>query len=635
MDTGESDKEENHVLPELGHFLLILAAVIAFVFPWTILYGVLKGRPAFTGLWRPAVLTVFAGLTLSLFSLAYAFLTNDFSVTYVSENSNSYLGTFYKIAAVWSSHEGSMLLWIWLISCWTTLFALLTKESEEVKAPAVASALLIIGLLSLFLVFTSNPFARQLPMVPAEGKDLNPILQDIGMIFHPPLLFWGYAGISLSFAFSIGCLLRRQLTPASLNSLTKISVIAWGFLTAGNVLGSWWAYNELGWGGWWFWDPVENSSFIPWLLASAQLHAFLLARKRHKLCKSVLFIPIAAFTVSLIGTFIVRSGVIQSVHAFASDPNKGLFLIAITVLMALPTLILFARNAVFFKGDTSEINAYDAAVSMAVMILSAAAAVVLFGTVFPLIYQGFGLGSLSVGAPYFNSIFAPLTIAAALLISGFTLFRQRAAAVAAVIAVSAASSAAIFFFLHPKEEIMTAFAVFACAMLFLSLITEALIKHVGQNWFAFLAHLGIAVSMVGVIGDTQFQQEALVRMGPGYGRPLGDFIFVYDRTDKVDSKSFYADEGRIIVLDKDEKEITELRPQRQTFKSNGMQMTHASISHGLFCDLYVSMGNQLSAEEYLMRLNIKPMMIWLWLGGLLMIFGLFFARTFRREKDLS
>uniref|UniRef100_UPI00272BEF7D cytochrome c-type biogenesis CcmF C-terminal domain-containing protein n=1 Tax=uncultured Parasutterella sp. TaxID=1263098 RepID=UPI00272BEF7D len=402
-----------------------------------------------------------------------------------------------------------------------------------------------------------------------------------------------------------------------------------------NVLGSWWAYNELGWGGWWFWDPVENSSFIPWLLASAQLHAFLLARKRHKLCKSVLFIPIAAFTVSLIGTFIVRSGVIQSVHAFASDPNKGLFLIAITVLMALPALILFARNAVFFKGDTSEINAYDAAVSMAVMILSAAAAVVLFGTVFPLIYQGFGLGSLSVGAPYFNSIFAPLTIAAALLISGFTLFRQRAAAVAAVIAVSAASSAAIFFFLHPKEEIMTAFAVFACAMLFLSLITEALIKHVGQNWFAFLAHLGIAVSMVGVIGDTQFQQEALVRMGPGYGRPLGDFIFVYDRTDKVDSKSFYADEGRIIVLDKDEKEITELRPQRQTFKSNGMQMTHASISHGLFCDLYVSMGNQLSAEEYLMRLNIKPMMIWLWLGGLLMIFGLFFARTFRREKDLS
>ncbi|WP_289163538.1 cytochrome c-type biogenesis CcmF C-terminal domain-containing protein, partial [uncultured Parasutterella sp.] len=351
--------------------------------------------------------------------------------------------------------------------------------------------------------------------------------------------------------------------------------------------------------------------------------------------KSVLFIPIAAFTVSLIGTFIVRSGVIQSVHAFASDPNKGLFLIAITVLMALPALILFARNAVFFKGDTSEINAYDAAVSVAVMILSAAAAVVLFGTVFPLIYQGFGLGSLSVGAPYFNSIFAPLTIAAALLISGFTLFRQRAASAAAVIAVSAASSVAIAFFLHPKDPIMTAFAVFSCAMLFLSLITEALTKRAGQNWFAFLAHLGIAVSMVGVIGDTQFQQEALVRMGPGYGRPLGDVIFVYDRTDKVDSKSFYADEGRIIVLDKNEKEITELRPQRQTFKSNGMQMTHAGISHGLFRDLYVSMGNQLSAEEYLMRLNIKPMMIWLWLGGLLMIFGLFFARTFRREKDLS
>ena len=568
------------MLPEFGHFLLILAAVIAFVFPWTILYGVLRKPPAFTGLWRPAVLTVFSGLTLSLFSLAYAFLTNDFSVTYVSENSNSYLETFYKIAAVWSSHEGSMLLWIWLISCWTTLFALLTNESEEVKAPAVASALLIIGLLSLFLVFTSNPFARQLPMVPAEGKDLNPILQDIGMIFHPPLLFLGYAGISLSFAFSIGCLLRRQLTPTSLNSLTKISSIAWGFLTAGNVLGSWWAYNELGWGGWWFWDPVENASLLPWLSATALLHSLSLTRQRGIFRHWSLLLAIVTLMLSLLGTLIVRSGILVSVHAFALDNVRAVPLFSLFALISLASLALYGWRArdggpvVRFSGLSREML-----ILATLLLFCAVLLIVLVGTLYPMIYGLLGWGRLSVGAPYFNRATLP----------------------------------------------------FALLMLVV-IVLATFVSGKRARLPTLLAHAGVLLFAAGIVVSSVSRQEISLNLQPGQQVTLAGYTFRFERLD-LQAKGNYTSEKAIVALFDHQQRIGELTPERRFYEARRQQMMEPSIRWNGIHDWYAVMGEKTGADRYAFRLYVQSGVRWIWGGGLLMIAGALLSGWWGRKRD--
>lgn len=623
------------MIPELGLFLLGLAACLSLFAPVSVFYGMRTHNSYLEDFWKPVVWLTFFSLTGSIVCLLYAFLTDDFSVAYVANHSNTSLEVFYKISALWGSHEGSMLVWIWLISLWQLVGSFTAKDDEDFRSGMQGTMMAIIGLLCLFLLLTSNPFERILPLVPPEGKDLNPILQDIGMIFHPPMLFMGYAGLTFCFAATVSILLGKIFTKRRIDLLLCYSCWTWVFLTGGNVLGSWWAYNELGWGGWWFWDPVENSSFVPWLLVTAQIHALLLARWKNQLLKTSLFLCLCAYATSLLGSFIVRSGVIQSVHAFASDPNRGVFLLVISVLILLPAVILFStRSGEICKVKEEPIFTQDIIVTLGTWLVAAAALCVLVGTLYPLFYETMGWGTLSVGAPYFNTIFAPMTILAAVLIGAAQFSNSKRLSLLAALVFSIVIALSVALLTDCNDPIMTGGGVFAAAWILISGIRYGFVAH--RNWFALIAHLGIAVSIMGVVGDTQYQQEALVRMGPGQGRPLGDVIFVYDETKKVDHKSYYADEGQVFILDKDENEIGLLQPQRQVFKSNGMEMTAAGISHGFFRDLYVSMGNKLSNDEYLVRLAIKPLVSWIWIGGLIMILGAFIGglvRRFSRRKS--
>lgn len=581
---------------------------------------------------KPALLVTFLCLTICLIALGWSLITNDFSVAYVANNSNTWLDTVYKIAALWGSHEGSFLFWLWTISAWASFYALLVGYEEQLNRKTLAVILATIGLLGFILVFNSNPFERLLPLVPPEGKDLNPILQDIGLILHPPMLFMGYSGLALCFAFSVSSLVNGSLSESSIRQLSMMSVITWLFLTAGNILGSWWAYNELGWGGWWFWDPVENSSFIPWLFVTAQLHALVLTRFNSKLAGTVILLCLLGFAVCLLGTFIVRSGIIQSVHAFASDPNRGTMLLIVSLILFVPAFGLYLFRARKFKtaGDLTSLN--ELMLVFAVILISIAGICVLFGTVYPLIYEFFTGGVISVGAPYFNSIFAPMVVFAAVLIGLTQLKNTNILYWSLSFIISLVLSIYFVFFTNCKNSIYTVSGVFAASWIICSFFANCLTKQKYRNWFALLAHVGLAISIIGTVGDTQYQSESLTRLGPGLGHPLGDYIFVYEETKKVETPSYFADEAQIRVLDKNEKPLLLLQPQRQTFRSNGMQMTSAGISHGFFKDLYVSMGNQLSPTEYLVRINIKPLVSWIWAGGIIMMLSALFSPLWTRQR---
>lgn len=587
--------------------------------------------PAMMRLTCIGILAQFALLLLAFGVLTYCFLISDFSVIYVAQHSYSLLSWELKLAAVWGGHEGSLLLWVLLLSAWSVLFAWHYRQQTDPLFPLTLTVLsLILAALLLFVVGWSDPFVRIFP--PAiEGRDLNPMLQHPGLIFHPPLLYLGYGGLMVAASVALASLLRGEFGGTCARICWRWALPGWSALTAGIILGSWWAYCELGWGGWWFWDPVENSSFVPWLLMTAQLHALVLLRFRAHLTKTVLFFCIVSFALCLLGTFIVRSGVIQSVHAFASDPNRGAFLLVISLLMVVPALFLFMIRAPKFESAKQISGIEDISLVLAVLLLAVTAVCVLFGTLYPLVHEALGKGSLSVGAPYFNSIFAPMAILAALMIGAVQLKKSPMWTWGATFILSAIAALYCGFFTEVKSSVYTTAGVFSALWIIWSFMASLQSKK-HKNFFALVAHLGIAVSIIGVIGDTQYSQEAVVRMGPGQGRPLGDVIFVYEETRKVDTNAFFADEGKVLVLNKNEDVIDELHPQRQTYKSNGMEMTAAGISHGFFRDFYVSMGNRLSSDEFLVRLSIRPLVSWIWIGGLIMLLSAVFSSAWRRRE---
>ena len=587
--------------------------------------------PAMMRLTCIGILAQFALLLLAFGVLTYCFLISDFSVIYVAQHSYSLLSWELKLAAVWGGHEGSLLLWVLLLSAWSALFAWHYRQQTDPLFPLTLAVLsLMLAALLLFVVLWSDPFVRIFP--PAiEGRDLNPMLQHPGLIFHPPLLYLGYGGLMVEASVALASLLRGEFGGTCARICWRWALPGWSALTAGIILGSWWAYCELGWGGWWFWDPVENSSFVPWLLMTAQLHALVLLRFRAHLTKTVLFFCIVSFALCLLGTFIVRSGVIQSVHAFASDPNRGAFLLVISLLMVVPALFLFMIRAPKFESAKQISGIEDISLVLAVLLLAVTAVCVLFGTLYPLVHEALGKGSLSVGAPYFNSIFAPMAILAALMIGAVQLKKSPMWTWGATFILSAIAALYCGFFTEVKSSVYTTAGVFSALWIICSFMASLRSKK-HKNFFALVAHLGIAVSIIGVIGDTQYSQEAVVRMGPGQGRPLGDVIFVYEETRKVDTNAFFADEGKVLVLNKNEDVIDELHPQRQTYKSNGMEMTAAGISHGFFRDFYVSMGNRLSSDEFLVRLSIRPLVSWIWIGGLIMLLSAVFSSAWRRKE---
>lgn len=675
------------MVPEIGHILLIISSVLALFSAILPLMGIKQHNAYLVGLSPVLFRTIFASVFLSLLCLIYCFVTDDFSVAYVANHSNSQLALGYKVAAVWGSHEGSMLFWIFAIALWGAIISYRVKIADCTQDKATDSyqdtlyfarllailALVILGF-NLFLLFTSNPFARLLPNIPIEGRDLNPILQDIGLILHPPMLFLGYVGLTVCFAAALASLLGGGFNTRQINYLRPWVLLAWVFLTGGNAFGSWWAYNELGWGGWWFWDPVENASFIPWLVATALVHSLILTQRTHGFKLTTLLLCLLAFSLSLLGSFLVRSGIVQSVHAFAADPTRGMSILCLLVIFVGAGLLIFALKAHHLKQDvTFALFSKETLLLLGIVILVVAAFSVLLGTFYPLIYELLDLGTLSVGAPYFNAIFVPLTFLLVLLMGIAPLVQwqkvqwQNASktritsllipslmilAVAGWVSLQAASGSSLFLLLG------TAAALWLLVCLLLTILVasglgrrvyacqsapnDSPVKSSKQGFVAMLfAHFGVAITIIGATSVSFFEQEALLRMGPGQGKPLAGYVLVYESTENVETNSFTAIQANISIRDaaNDERVLGYITPQRQTFKSNGMEMSHAGIDHGLWRDIYVSMGLQLSDNEYLIRISYKPLASWIWLGALLMMLGGAIAawptRRFSSQADLT
>ena len=615
------------MIPELGLYLLVLSGAAFFASALTATVGLARRSDALASLWRPGFSAGVTALVLSAGCLFYALLTNDFSVMYVAYNSNTGLEAAYQLAAFWAGHEGSFFLWLLLsaLALGTALFS--SPVDERFRSAEAAAAAVILASLAIFLIFVSNPFERLLPEVPSEGRDLNPILQSIGMIIHPPLLFAGYAGLA-----ALGAAAAAQLVTGRCDKKVKahfrfLTLVTWLFLTAGNALGSWWAYTELGWGGWWFWDPVENSSFVPWLLVTALLHLFI---ARDASPRFTALLCLIGFALSLLGAFLVRSGLVQSVHAFSSDAARGVALFVLFLILALPATVLYAWRAE--KLPVPEVEAGSGAflLSAGAYLMLAAAASVLVGTLYPLFFEVLGFGTLSVGVPYFNAFFAPMTVAAALLIGWLQAGRlarwERLGAGFVTLAAAAAAG-----FLKPEDPLWPAAGAAAAAWLVAT--GAGALWRGGFSKAAVLAHLGLAVSITGVTGIANFETDALVRMGPGLGKPVADVIFVYDETRDVETRGYRAKEAQILVLNEKEEEIGRLTPQRQVYKVNGQSMSAAGIRHGFWRDLYVSMGNDLGEGEYLVRLSVKPLVSWIWAGAVVMLLAGVVLLGRRRKKQ--
>lgn len=593
-------------------------------------------------------------MLISYACLTYAFLVHDFSVTYVASNSNTHLPTLYLISGVWGAHEGSLLLWAVILSVWTGAVVLFSRSMPEIMLARVVG---VMGMISvgflLFMLFTSNPFDR-LVNPPIEGRDLNPLLQDPGLAIHPPMLYMGYVGFSVAFAFAIAAMLGGQLDAAWARWSRPWTNVAWMFLTLGIVLGSWWAYYELGWGGWWFWDPVENASFMPWLVGTALIHSLAVTEKRGAFKAWTVLLAIFAFSLSLLGTFLVRSGVLTSVHAFATDPGRGIFILAFLVVVIGGSLLLYSWRASQIRSSVSfKLISKETALLLNNVILVVAACSVLLGTLYPLAIDALGLGKISVGPPYFNSVFIPLTAPLAALVgvgalarwrqdSGQRLFAQLwPALLFSLIAGSGLMLLAPHYSWGANLALVLAVWVVLSTLQWLfdrhttgRALTRTLANTPRSGWGMMLAHSGLAVFVVGIILTSVYSEEKDVRLAPGETYSLGGYDFQFQGVKKTQGPNYLAFRGEVDIYLNNNK-ITHLSPEKRNYKS-GMPMTEAGIDAGLFRDLFVALGEPLGNEgAWSVRLYHKPFVRWVWLGGLFMALGGLLAATDRRYYRLK
>ena len=635
------------MLPELGLLALILALLLAALLGTLPLIGAQRGNAAWMATARPLAFSQLALIGIAFAILTHAFVVHDFSVAYVATNSNSLLPTLYQMPAVWGAHEGSLLLWVLILSLWIAAVAVFSKSLPE---PVVARVLAVMGWISFgflaFLIFTSNPFARLLPGA-AEGRDLNPLLQDPGMIFHPPLLYTGYVGFSVAFAFAIAALIDGKVDAQWVRWSRPWTNVAWGFLTIGIALGSFWAYYELGWGGWWFWDPVENASFMPWLVGLALLHSQAVTEKRGSFRSWTLLLAIAAFSLSLLGTFLVRSGVLTSVHAFASDPARGLFILTFLAVVIGGSLLLFAfRAPTEDKGQPFVAASRETLLLANNLLLTAAAAMILLGTLYPLLAEALDLGKISVGPPYFGLLFTLLMAPLALLVPFGPLTRwQREQPMGPLRmllpwAFLAAVLGVIAFFRWPNGTLKTAAAFVASAWLILGTLRFVHHRFVhGKGRFTAemvgmcLAHFGLALFFFGVLMTESTSQEKDVAAKPGQSFELRGYDFRFDGVERVQGPNYEADRGTVQVTRGGEAVAT-MHPEKRAYASGGSIMTEADLDAGLRRDLYVALGESLGPDgSWALRLYVKPFIRWIWLGALLMALGGFtvvFDKRFRR-----
>ena len=647
------------MIPEFGHFVLWLALGLSLVLGVVPLAGAQLQRPGWMSLARPGAVWVLLLVAVSYLALTAAFVRNDFSVLYVAQNSNTALPMAYKIAAVWGGHEGSLLLWILMLVGW---MAAVAGFSRHLPLPVVARivsvmALVTVGFL-LFTLLTSNPFDRLFPAAP-DGRDLNPLLQDPGMIFHPPLLYMGYVGFSVAFAFAVAALIGGNLDAQWARWTRPWTTVAWMFLTVGIALGSWWAYYELGWGGWWFWDPVENASFMPWLVGTALIHSLAVTEKRGSFKSWTVLLAIMAFSLSLLGTFLVRSGVLSSVHAFATDPTRGLFILGFLVVVVGVSLALYA-----WRAPTVGLGARFSALSRETLLLGnnvlllVACAAVLLGTLYPLVLDALGKGKISVGPPYFDAVFAPLMAPVVFLMGVGPMARWKQAEMpdlvmrlrwAALVTVLATGLSA---WIAERISFMSVLGLLLAWWIVASVLTDLWerVSPKGQGFSLLLrrtsqltratvgmmvAHLGVAVFIFGVTIVKTHEVERDVKMKPGDYTTIGNLRFTLQEFKEVQGPNYQAVRGVVDVTNtaRGDRLVARMEPEKRVYRVQTMPMTEAAIRTGLVRDLYVSLGEPVEGGAWIVRLYVKPFVDWIWGGCVLMALGGLLAATDRRYRQ--
>ncbi|NII09445.1 heme lyase CcmF/NrfE family subunit [Oleiagrimonas sp. C23AA] len=643
------------MIPELAQFALVLALLLALAQSLLPLAGAWSGSRALMSVARPAAYGQALFVAAAFVLLAYSFLVHDFSVAYVADNSNLALPWYYRIAAVWGAHEGSLLLWALILNVWTVALCAFSRQLPEVFASRVIA---ILGLISvgflLFMLLTSDPFTRLLP-APANGADLNPVLQDPGMTFHPPVLYMGYVGFSVAFAFSIAALLGGGMEKHWVRWARPWTNVAWGFLSLGIVAGSWWAYAELGWGGWWFWDPVENASFMPWLVGAALIHAQAVTEKRGSLSAWTVLLSIFAFSLSLLGTFLVRSGVLTSVHAFASDPKRGVFILIFLAIVVGASLLLYAiRAPKVVSGRSFAGMSRETGILIGNLLLTVAAAMVLLGTLFPLIGDAFGWGRISVGPPYFGTLFI-LLMAPLVFLMPFGPFARwgradngelkRVLIHCALFGLIVGGVLIAWLWSRAVDHLQLVLGAVGAAY-----VLRGVIMYVLKRWRGvprgrrypaemagmLLAHLGVAVFLVGALLTNALSIERDVRMAPGKLQEIGGYQMRFEGVKHVKGPNWTAEQATVTVLD-DGKTIAVMHPQKRTYDGGQIQ-TEAAVDAGITRDLYVAVGEDLGDGAWAMRLYDKPFIRWIWGGGVLMMAGGFIAaadRRFRVRRQVS
>ncbi|MEQ1804058.1 MAG: heme lyase CcmF/NrfE family subunit [Burkholderiaceae bacterium] len=644
------------MIPEIGHIALWLALGVSLVLGVVPMWGAQRGRADWMALARPATTLLFVLVAFSFACLMASFVRHDFSVLYVASNSNSALPLPYRIAGVWGGHEGSLLLWVLMLCVWMLAVA---RFSAHLPMAVLARILAVMGLVTLgfllFMLLTSNPFDRLWPAAP-DGRDLNPLLQDPGMVIHPPLLYMGYVGFSVAFAFAIAALIGGNLDATWARWTRPWTTIAWMFLTIGIALGSWWAYYELGWGGWWFWDPVENASFMPWLVGTALIHSLAVTEKRGSFKSWTVLLAIMAFSLSLLGTFLVRSGVLSSVHAFATDPRRGLFILAFLVITIGASLALYAwRAPQVGLGARFELISRETALLANNVLLVVAASAVLLGTLYPLALDALGMGKISVGPPYFDSVFMPLMAPAIFLMGIGPMARWKSAelpdiarrlrwalGVAVVAAVGSAWLAGgvtlvgtfgllMAFWIvaalatHLQEHVMPQGAKLADVPHRLTLIPRA-------TYGMMLAHLGVAVFCFGVAMVKSYEVERDVKMAPGDSTTMRGYTFTFRGAHEVQGPNYVAMRG-VIEVTHDGRKVNELHPEKRLYRVQQNTMTEAAIDTGFTRDLYVALGEGIDdGKSWIVRIYLKPFIDWIWGGAFMMAMGGLLAATDRRYR---
>ena len=636
---------KNTMLPEFGFLSLLFATTAALLLSIVPQIGIWRNKPTLTNTaWGLSYcFGIFTSVSIGI--LAYSFATDDFTLEYVAAHSNSQLPTFFKVAATWGGHEGSILFWLFTLSLWLVAFAFFSRKNDRTFSAQTLSLLGLICLgFAIFILFYSNPFGRAFP-APVEGRDLNPMLQDIGLIFHPPLLYVGYVGFAVNFAMSISALIFNRSAQAIARAMRAWVLVSWLFLTLGIVLGAWWAYYELGWGGWWFWDPVENASLMPWLLGLALLHSLMVTEKQCAFSYWTTLFSLLAFAFSVLGTFIVRSGALTSVHAFALDSSRGYVLLLIFFLLTVGSLSLFA-----LRTNTNEsavkfpLISKTGAILGLNIVLAVATVSTFLGTFYPMLFQAMNWGSISVGAPYFNSIFLPLltlvlfAMAATLCLSWFKSDKKRFFKRLLLLIPAAVIAYGMIWNALQNDDALR-FHVFAYVLLTLAI--WVLFVTLWQNWakvrLAYfgmvLAHCGVAIATIGAVMSSYFGSELGVRLAPQQSQQLGQFEFHYDRFSNEIGPNFTAEVAFFSVSEQG-KPYAEIVPERRYYDVRTMTMSEVGLDAGFWGDLYIVMGDNLGKGEFTFRLHYKPLIRWLWLGGILMALGaLCSAINLKRKRD--